>query len=284
MLVIDPGRPATTTRGARGGRRANTGGQALVEFLAVSGLLVGLLLGLLFVGRLQDLQAALVQGARYAAFERALAPVASPELGPLVRARFLVRGDAPLRAGEGLDDAAEWPAVDDHWRDLRDRPLVERPRDVTLSLATSAPTGAASAAMLAAIRGVDAVATATGRGHDLDTRGWHSLVLRADLGSARSWPAPLDALDLVLEARAAVLGDAWNAAGPGHVVERTAAFVPGERLASFRPALAAFAVPLRLFEPAFDDLCLGRIDPELVPVDRLGAPSSGERGDWRAPC
>ena len=79
--------------------------------------------------------------------------------------------------------------------------------------------------------------------------------------------------------------DDWSAAGPAQVAERAGWLVPTARLPALRSVARALAVPLSLLEPAMRDFCPGRVDPEVVPVDRLGpADSSLPPGHWVSPC
>lgn len=70
--------------------------------------------------------------------------------------------------------------------------------------------------------------------------------------------------------------DDWDADGVTDVWRRTAALSTTGRIAAWRAPLSALAAPVRLFEPSAAQLCLGRIDPDIVPDDRL-------RGLVRAP-
>lgn len=70
--------------------------------------------------------------------------------------------------------------------------------------------------------------------------------------------------------------DDWDAEGTAEVWRRTAALSTTGRIAAWRGPLATLAAPMRLVEPAVTRLCLGRIDPDIVPEDRL-------RGLARAP-
>ena len=68
----------------------------------------------------------------------------------------------------------------------------------------------------------------------------------------------------------------WDAAGAARVWQRTAALSTAGRIAAWRGPLSALVAPMQLLEPAVGRLCLGRIDPDIVPEDRLqglaGAP------------
>jgi hypothetical protein len=66
-----------------------------------------------------------------------------------------------------------------------------------------------------------------------------------------------------------VLVDDWAAPDATAVWRRTAALSTAGRINAWRPALRWAIEPMQLFEPAVARLCLGRIDPDIVPADRL---------------
>jgi hypothetical protein len=74
----------------------------------------------------------------------------------------------------------------------------------------------------------------------------------------------------------ALMRDDWDAPSAARVWQRAAALSTTGRIAAWRGALSAMAAPMELLEPAVRRLCLGRIDPDIVPEDRL-------RGIARAP-
>lgn len=251
-------------------------------------MLASLLAGIVFVGRLQDLQWATIAASRYAAFERALRAdrTGAAALQGHVRARFYEPPDAPLRSDDIRSDTHAWRRVMPHWTDRSPaaRPLVSRPADVAVTSSEDDAPGASArlASSVAAL--ADRAAVVTGGRFDVNRRGYYSAAVRVRLAPFASEPAPLSTLALTLEERTTVFGDSWNAVGPQQAADRTRAFVPVAALRAVRPVVDAFRWALRLFEPALDQLCLGRIDPELVPLDRLGEPGTGERGAWSAPC
>lgn len=269
-------------------RRPAARGQALIEFLVGAGVLAALFAGLVVVGRLQDLQSATVSASRYAAFDRAMHadPARVGALQGHVRVRFYETSVAPLRTADVRSDADAWRRPMPQWTDRSPaaRALVSRPADVAVTSSEQDPPGTAAQLASSIAAAADRAALVTGGRFDVNRRGYYSARIRVRVAPFASEPAPLSTLELAFDERTTVLGDSWNAAGPEQVVDRTRAFVPGAALRTVRPVLDAFRWALRLFEPALDQLCLGRIDPELVPVDRLGAPGSGERGPWSAPC
>lgn len=94
---------------------------------------------------------------------------------------------------------------------------------------------------------------------------------REDMTSIWSGPARWSAQ----RAEISVLLDDGAASDAATVHRRTAALSTAGRIAAWRPALQWALEPMRLFEPAVAGLCLGRIDPDIVPLDRLpGLPAA----------
>lgn len=263
-------------------------GQALVEFIVGAGVLVALLAGTAAVARLHDVQWASIGASRYAAFELATrsGPRNAETLEGHVRARFYEPADAPIRTADVRDDGARWRSFVPLWTDRTSRstPMLARPDSVTVRTMESEPPGASARLANTVAALADRVAVATGGNFDVNRRGYFSSEIAVSVAPFDSDGAPLSDLQLTLRERTTVLGDAWASSGPDQVASRTGAFVPTAALQALRPVIGALRWALRLFEPAIDSLCLGRIDPELVPLDRLGAPGSGERGSWVAPC
>jgi hypothetical protein len=78
-----------------------------------------------------------------------------------------------------------------------------------------------------------------------------------------------DAADRGLRADLSLLVDDWAAPDAAAVWRRTAALSTAGRIDAWRSTLQWAIEPMRLFEPAIAKLCLGRIDPDIVPMDRL---------------
>lgn len=92
----------------------------------------------------------------------------------------------------------------------------------------------------------------------------------AHLDPLESFPAPFDKLELDLTVPFALLGDAWQAAGPEHVHRRASGLVPTGRLAAINSIWQPLSIPLGILEPSLRELCLGIIEPDRIPEDRLG--------------
>ncbi len=269
-------------------RRRYSCGQAIVEFVVASGTLVMLMLGIMMIGRYHDLQASVIQGTRYAAFERATGgnSLSDAQIRDQMRARFFTWSNDPLRTRDALRDNDAWRNENVNWRDHSRRPIrfIERPADITLTTSQRRAPGRAGGATAQVVRIIDQASRITGSRFDVNTNGFYTATTQVQLANLTSLPAPLDQLNLRFTESVSVLGDGWNAGGPGHVAQRTGALVPSSLFGSVTRSLQPVRNVLSWLEPAFDNFCPGYIDPEIVPNDRLGNPGSGPRGNWRPRC
>ena len=86
------------------------------------------------------------------------------------------------------------------------------------------------------------------------------------------------------QAELSILVDDWQADNAETVRRRTAAISSAGRIAAWGTPLELMATPLRLFEPAIARLCLGRIEPDIVPTDRLTGIRPGMSDLRTQPC
>jgi hypothetical protein len=240
-------------------------GQCMVEFAIVAGVFVLLLLGTELIAQFHDIQRQAIIAARQVAF-----------------------------SGTWLHGRTPSAVVEQHGRELHfeqagwmdptgSEAVPSREDAVAVTIAEGAAPGRAAAAVAVALRPLQAVSGFLGSELDLSDSGFQRSRVRVTLDPLSHLPAPLDALALDFEEHAAVLGDSWSASGPDHVASRSRGLVPTGLLATsagwLRPALA----PLAFIEPALSRLCLGLLEPEFVPLDRLaggtaGAPQPGQAG------
>jgi hypothetical protein len=262
-------------------------GQAMVEMIVGVGVLVTMMLGTMIIARYVDIRSAAVQGSRYVAFERAtnLKAVPDAEIERKLRARMFTVSNSPLRADDGLADDAQWRNENPNWKDpsKRNRRLVTEPKDVQVVTLESEPTSTESRALAAVVNGIDTVGDLVGSNFDLDTRAFHKGIVMVKLANLESMPQPLNALNLTFTERTALLTDSWQSGSPGAVAERTGALVPTRLFTEFSGELGSLLrIGLSVFEPSIDELCLGQINPEIVPADRLGG--QAERGNFTPSC
>ncbi len=225
-------------------------GQSMTEFAAGSALLVLLLMGALSLGGYQEVDRRLVLAARQSAWQQSWMPAA--DTAALARELH----------GSQLADAGV--------RDPAGRTLLVEEENLavtTFRRDTSGVAGAAAGLMLAPLRIASGF---LGSGFDLRDDGLQQGSLQAHLEPLQGMPAPFDSLQLDLGAGWALLGDPWHAGGPRHVEQRAGGLVPSARLKVLNAIWGPLAVPLGIVEPSLGQLCLGLIEAERVPEDRLG--------------
>jgi hypothetical protein len=229
-------------------------GQSMTEFAAGSALLVLLLLGALSLGGYQEVDRRIVIAARQSAWQQSWLPAA----------------DSAALARQ-LHDAH---LADAGVRDPAGRTRLVAGEDLALTTSqrsTSGVAGAAADLMLAPLR---TASSFLGSGFDLRDDGLQQGNLRAHIAPLRGMPAPFDTLELDLNASWALLGDAWHAGSTRHVRQRAGGLVPSARLTAVNAIWQPLAVPLGLVEPSLGQLCLGLIEGDRVPEDRLGPGST----------
>lgn len=225
-------------------------GQSMTEFAAGASVLVLLLLGALSLGGYQEVDRRVLTAARQSAWQQSWAPTADA----VVAAREL--------HGRELADASV--------RDPGGRNLLVAEDDLALTTSsreTSGVAGAAAGLMLAPLRIASGF---LGSGFDLRDDGLQQGSLQALVAPLQDMPAPFDSMELDLNATWGLLGDPWHAGGSRHVEQRAGGLVPSARLRALNAIWGPLAIPLGLVEPSLGQLCLGLIEAERIPEDRLG--------------
>lgn len=142
---------------------------------------------------------------------------------------------------------------------------------VALDSSMQRPPGMADTATTALLRPLQVVGGFLGRGFDLTVAGLHRGAVRTHLDPLSRLPEPFRSLELDLTARFALLGDAWHAGGPSQVRDRAGGLVPGSRLADLQQVWQPLLAPATLLEPSLRQLCLGIMEPDRLPENRLSA-------------
>ncbi len=238
----------------------NCRGQALAEFALAMGVLVTLLAGLPLIGRYHELQLATIEGARRLAFESAWL------------------GAGASRPGIEATRAALFPAVSGS-----DQPVAERFGVRYARSATPALAGQATRALLAPFTAV----ARTVPGFDLRDSGLSHAELTVALSRPAELPEPFAAIPIELHGSYALLGDGWGSFGPGQVARRAGSLVFTHAAHSLHALTALGSGLLSIIEPAFRQFCLGYIDPERVPADRVSVLIDRDAGpvtSWTPPC
>jgi len=223
-------------------------GQSMTEFAAGAASLSLLVLGTLTLGAYQEVDRRGLMAARESAY-----------LGSW-RARQPT-GTASLHQHYLADSAVQDPFG---------RQLLVQPDDLQMSATFREPDGIAGAATMLLLTPLRATSGFLGSGFDL--HGSTLLVgeVRTHLPARTGLPEPYSGLDLELHAPFALLGDAWNAGSVRHVEQRAGGLVPSSQLAAFASLWRPLLAPLTLVEPALGQLCLGMIEGDRIPENRLG--------------
>lgn len=211
-------------------------GQALVESLAAMLVLAPLLLAVVQLSTLQSAEQATLSASRTAALSahHGLDAPGGPLPPERVRGLFHPDADGAPQVGVG---AARQPSA------------AEQMETVALALIVPAKVVGVGDVDFQRSRAVTAQASVSA-----------PLVAQA--------LAP-DVARLRVSSALPLMIDDWDADGAARTWQRTAALSTTGRIAAWRAPLTALSAPMRLLEPAVGDLCLGRIDPDIVPEDRL---------------
>jgi hypothetical protein len=275
-------------------------GQAMVELMVSLLVLVPLFGGIVMLAKYQDLQRATVAASRLVAFEctvridACLPGRIRPELADEARLRAFGPPRAPIRTAIDARAVADSAGGDRFWTDRGGRPLLERLGDVAVDVRSQHFTSPLS---LAAGLGERSYPGAVQLVSELGGPGRFGLALEGGLvdarvslpiaGSAASsavsgWPA---LASLRLNARTAVVADAWTASGPRGAGADTveARVFAGARLPLLEPAIDAGYLPVRGLlslagavglEPSAGRLRHRWVDVDRVPPDRIGSAST----------
>jgi hypothetical protein len=243
-------------------------GQAMVEFAVAAGLLALLLLGLPAIQRYHQLQFAGIGAARLLAWSGSV-----PELGSTgasgaaggLTVESLHAGWLPEAAAGRDENVAHVQSIE---------PDVQQSKLPGLA-------GEGTQALLLPFR----VLQGFGSGFDLGADGLRTAKATLHVASPDSLPAPFAGLALDLDERHVVLADGWGASGPAQVARRAGGLVPTQALAPAKSLLDVGTLLLSVLEPSIRQLCLGQVNPEVVPADRLGNGNTGAPVTrWVLPC
>lgn len=238
-------------------------GQALVEFCVMVSVFVALGVGMQVLCGWQRLQRQAVMAAHEVAFS------ATWDVQPVDAQRLQERTLALHFDGVGTVAPGSGES------------LLSHESGMALTLTQAPPPGNTPALLLSVLRPLQAVGGFLGGEFDLQQQGFAQAEVSLQGADLPGLPAPWNSAGLQARERAAVLGDSWAAASPQQVASRTAGLVPTGVLARQSAWLRPLLWPARLIEPALGRLCLGLIEPERLPIDRLSdaAPGAAQPGD-----
>lgn len=143
-------------------------------------------------------------------------------------------------------------------------------RDLALGTTWGAPDGPVATAAQSMRAPLQMAGGFAGAGFDLQDGGLLRAQVDARIAPLAGLLAPFSSIDLTFSEGFTVLADAWQASGPDHVLGRVNGLVPGSRLAALSGLWSALLAPVSLLDPSLRQLCLGLVEPERIPEDRLG--------------
>ena len=223
-------------------------GQSLVEFALAAGFLAALLIGMEALSGWFELQRRTISAARQGAFVRVWRPHAD-----------LNEFGAEVFADQFDDPGLVSPVLGE--------PLIGS-EDLRFEVVNASLRGAAATAQ-GLLRSALQAQGSMGSDFDWGTEGLLGAQIRVRHRRLSELPDPLDRLGPEFVERMLLLEDGWSASGPDQVSVRAGALVPTRMLRPLSVALAPLSVPLALLEPSLPRLCLGLIDADGVPEDRL---------------
>lgn len=230
-------------------------GQAMAEFAVATAVLSLVLLGTLAIGGYQEVDRRAVMTSRQSAWLQGWSPQG------VDAAALSEKFHRELFADSGVREPAG-------------RRLLVAEEDLQVQAGRVMPGGRAGATAQALRLPLRVTGGLLGASFDLDERGMTQGVVRTRIAPIDALPAPFDTLELHLQAATVLLDDAWHAAGVEHVERRAGGLVPLSRLRALNAIWRPLSIPLGIFEPSLRQLCLGLIEPDRIPEDRLGPGST----------
>lgn len=289
--------------------RTVLGGQALIELMVALLAIIPLYFGVVWLARLLDLQQATISAARQLAFECTVRPDRcdpkhqDASLAGEIRRRAFSSETAGVLSNDtasGLPGLAERRAF---WVDRDGASLIERFEDVHIELVPerfNSPfafaQGQAERAFPGALQTLSSLAGPGRFGLDL-AGGFISARVSTKVSAsapADAWITRMMSMPLTLNARLAILTDAWNASAPyGPQPDSVQTRVEsGARVPLVEEGLRAAWLPVRAlletaafigFESSAQSFRPHAIDVDRVPPDRLGSAAAPSSLDSSAP-
>ncbi|ABL98911.1 hypothetical protein SHAM105786_07225 [Shewanella amazonensis] len=287
-------------------------GQALVESaIAMAFIIIPVLLLLPFLHKISEVKHRNTQAAQYAAWERTVWRVDRPREFPGGQFHYASKTEANLNAelpwrfyqqnGQAVRSnyTEEWSWQEKSHSLLKHTLSPDEPQSLLLKSASETPEDNKGADRLAAsvsgrkAPGLWETSVGTARnllsytGFALDRNRFYVANVGTDLEKFRVFPLkgadgdPMEALDLKIESKSALLTHAWNAGGPAHAKRQTERLVL-TKYADIKPVTLLQSVlgliPFgREIKP--NSLRFGHTDVEALPANRLCNYGSANCGD-----
>lgn len=256
-------------------------GQAMVEVVVMTGVIIALFLGVWYLGKFHDIQASTIQAARYAAWERTVhtpATLSNTTLENQTRARIFTWNQNAFLAADSKSGTQAWGQQSRMWRNHSDsasKLLIKDPAAVTVTTPAKAGKlpGNAAGAITNIVSKVSGVLGAITGGQALEADGLYTSEVSVALNAAAlptTKPADFNFAPLVLKEKSALVTDSWDADGAPQTALRTRSFAPASAFQRVNTILAPVTWALSWIEPAFNNFNPGQICPDIVPNDRVG--------------
>lgn len=235
-------------------------GQSTIEFVVLALVMVPLLLIVPLIGKYMDIAQAAVVASRYVAFEGSVRHSSShggwksdAELAQEVQRRFFSNSDAFIKTH---DKAGDFTAHRNTlWHDHRGKSLLTK-FDENVGVTTTKDSLTQPGALFAGNFNLSYANLYSGK----------VTVKIADIAGLK----PFDAIGLSVSRSTTLLADPWAASGPAAVqgkIKGSGAAFPYAYLEGWATLLSPGIRTLEFGGPPPD---VGRVDPDIVPVDRLG--------------
>ena len=268
--------------------RGALSGQALTEVLVALLFLVPLWIAAFHLWLWQDLQHAAIGAARYALFDTASRPggagVAAVQARTLIR--VLSAGAGRVRVLDPVDPGspARYPPRAD-WRGLDAlAPVLTTVESLQVTV-DSAPQPESAERVERTAFAMLSPALALGVGtFDLGRAAARRSRVQISLDSRILRGAGFHEPRLRLQESLYAMVDPWVSRGAEQVAARTRSLSAVGLVGSATEQLEPVKDAIELFEPAVRGLCPGRLDPDIVPEDRLQGGSPALNDLRRRPC
>jgi hypothetical protein len=187
-------------------------GQSVTEFVVAMLVVIPLFLGVVYIGKYEDLKFSAVQASRYAAFDRVFDPSArhknSTVLAEETRARFFTDPMLKNNGAVAFQDSTQGQqgtkgTLNQNWYGTGGDPIVKQYSDVAVNVQNVVPSGIK-------IKGLDE--TAGKLNFKIADPGIAKADVQVPLQNVATF-APLSKLNLNLDVSTAVLTDGYNAGG-----------------------------------------------------------------------
>jgi hypothetical protein len=184
-------------------------GQAITEFVVAMLVLLPLVLGVIYIGKYEDVKYSAIQASRYVAFERVLDPSSAPRhktdpvLAEETRARFFTDPMPSNHGAVGYQDSTQGRTLSTNWYGTGGDPAINPISGIGVAVQP------ATGLQIPLNQAFDSLARAN---FDIKDPGVAEADVTVPLANVVHF-APLSNLNLTIDAKTTVLTDGYNAGG-----------------------------------------------------------------------